>query len=203
MDIDPDLQLIRRCQAGDVGAFDGIVRRHKGRIYRLVYRMLQDTSSVDDAAQDIFLKAYCQMGKFQGRSSFSTWLTRIAINYCINYLKSQRRRRLFATDVVKDRNRSLDEPYRAVEHTERCEKVYHAVNSLSPKGKAVVILRYFEDYSCEEVASILGCSIGTVKSRLFYARKELKKKLEPYIESGKWIESDSEIGGEGYEVLKM
>ena len=203
MDADPDLQLIKRCQAGDIDAFGGIVHRHKDRIYRLAYRMLRDTSSVDDVAQDIFLRAYCQIGKFQHRSSFSTWLTRIAINCCINYLKSQRRRRFFPAGMVRDRDRLLDGPYTAVEHNERCEKIHHAVNSLSPKRKAVVILRYFEDYSCEEVASILGCSAGTVKSRLFYARKELKKKLEPYIKSGKWIDSNSEFGGEEYEVLKM
>jgi len=203
MDIDPDLQLVERCQAGDISAFDGIVQRHRDRIYRLVYRMLRDTSSADDVAQDIFLKVYHQIGKFQHRASFSTWLTRIAVNHCINHLRSQKRYRFFSAGVFfhRDRGHPSDEPHEEVERTEKCEKVYQAISSLSPKRKAVIVLHYFEDYPCAEIASILDCSIGTVKSRLFYARRDLKKQLEPYIMDG--IDTKSEIGGEGYEVLKM
>jgi RNA polymerase sigma-70 factor (ECF subfamily) len=202
MDIDPDSQLVKRCQAGDISAFDDIVHRHKDRIYRLVYRMLRDSDSVNDVAQDIFVRAYRRINDFQYRSSFSTWLTRVAMNHCINYLRRKKRFRFFPAGILPNAN-SSDEPHAVVERTEECEKVYQAINALSPNGKAVIILHYFEDHSCGEVASILDCSIGTVKSRLFHARRELKKRLEPYIESGKWEDRSSEIGGEECEMYKM
>lgn len=200
MSVDPDLQLVKRCQSGDTSAFDGLVHRHKDRIYRLVYRMLNGVSDVDDVAQEIFLKVYSRIRSFQCRSSFSTWLTRIALNQCINYLRSQRRFRFL---LVENQRRSLIEPQKAIERNEKFEKVYQTINSLPPKQKAVVILHYFEEHSCEEVADILNCSVGTVKSRLFHARKAIKKHLEPYLESGEWIDTGSEVGGEGYEMYKM
>ena len=202
MGVDPDFQLVKRCQDGDISAFDELARRHKDRIYRLVYRMLRDVDSVNDAAQDIFVRAYGRIGDFQHRSSFSTWLTRIAVNYCINHLKKEKRTRFFPAGIFSGGNLP-DEPHAVVERTEKCEKVHQAINSLSPKRKAIIILHYFEDNSCEEIAGILNCSTGTVKSRLFYARKELKKRLEPYIRSGKWIDNSTEIGGEEYEMFKM
>lgn len=205
MNVDPDLQLVKCCQAGDISAFDSLVHRHKDRIYRLVYRMLGGVSDVDDVAQEIFLRVYNRIGSFQCRSSFSTWLTRIALNQCINYLRKQRRLRFLPIGIFSGSNqrRPLTEPQEAAERTEKFEKVYQTVNSLPPKQKAVVILYYFEEHSCEEVADILDCSVGTVKSRLFHARKAIKKHLEPYLESGEWIDTSSEAGGEGYEMFKM
>lgn len=189
MDVDPDLQLVKRCQSGDISAFDGLVRRHKGKVYRLVYRVLDGGSDVDDVAQEIFLKAYGQIGRFQCRSSFSTWLTRIAVNCCINYLRSSRKNfRFFPIDIFPQggQGQSSAEPQVVAEHTEKCEKVRQAINSLSPKQMAVIVLHYFEDRSCEEIAAILDCSIGTVKSRLFHARRKLKERLEPYLKNGEW-----------------
>jgi len=205
MGVDPDFQWVKRCQAGDVYAFDDLVRRHKDRIYRLVYRMLDGGSDVDDAAQEIFLKAYQHIRRFQCRSSFSTWLTRIAVNYCINYLRDRRKYRFLPIGVFLqgDQRSSSVEPQRTVERNEKCEKVCQSINSLPLKHKAVIILRYFEDHSCEEIADILDCSIGTVKSRLLHARKKIRKRLEPYLKDGEWIETSSEFGGEGYEMFKM
>ena len=162
--------------------------------------MLGGVSDVDDVAQEVFLRAYNRIRSFQCRSSFSTWLTRVAVNQCINYLRNQRRLRFLP---IENQRRSFIEPQKAAEQNERFEKVYQTVNSLPPKQKAVVVLYYFEEHSCEEVAGILNCSVGTVKSRLFHARKAIKKHLEPYLESGEWIDTGSEIGGEGYEMYKM
>jgi RNA polymerase sigma-70 factor (ECF subfamily) len=205
MDVDPDLQLVKRCQAGDISAFDSLVRRHKDEVYRLVCKMLGNGSEVDDAAQEIFLRAYRRIGRFRCQSSFSTWLTRIAVNYSINYLRNRKSFRFFPAGVFShgEQRRSSVEPQMAAEHAEKYEKVYQAINLLSLKQRAVIILHYFEDHSCEEIAGILDCSIGTVKSRLFHARRALKKRLEPYLRNGDWIGADSEIGGEGYEMFKM
>jgi RNA polymerase sigma-70 factor (ECF subfamily) len=202
MDADPDLQWVKRCQSGDVSAFDSLVLRHKDRIYRLVYRMLDGGSEVDDVTQEIFLKAYRKIRGFHCRSSFSTWLTRIAMNHCVNYLRGQRRCRFFPIGIGDQESSPIKQQVEA-ECAEKCEKVCQSINSLSPKQRAVIILRYFEDHSCEEMAEILNCSIGTVKSRLFHARKKLKERLEPYLRSGEWINTDTKIGGEGYEMFKM
>ncbi len=205
MDADPDIQWVKRCQSGDISAFDSLVLRHKDRIYRLVYRMLNGGNDVDDATQEVFLKAYRKIRGFRCQSSFSTWLTRIAVNYCISYLRNQRRLRFLPVGIFshRDQRQSSAEPQMTVERAEKCAKVYQSISSLSPKQRAVIILRYFEDHSCEETASILNCSVGTVKSRLFHARKKLKERLEPYLRDGAWSDTDSEIGGEGYEMFKM
>lgn len=205
MSSDPDLQLVIRCQSGDISAFNDLIHRHKDRIYRLIYRMLRDIEPVDDIAQEVFLKAYSNIHKFQRKASFSTWLTKITINQCISRLRSRKRLRLFSTELFSGQHQDHlpDKIYESVEKAEKYSKVHQAIDQLSPKRKAVIILYYLEDRPCEEMADILNCSIGTVKSRLFHARKELKKRLEPYIKNGDWLDSRSEIGGEGYEVLKM
>ena len=205
MDADPDLQLVKRCQSGDLAAFDVLVCEHKDRIYRLVCRILGGVEEADDVAQEVFLRAYRKIDDFHCLSSFSTWLTRIAVNYCINHIRSQRRFRLILAGIFprEDRSCSTNEPQAVTEYTEKCEKIHQAINSLAPKQKISIILHYFEEYSCGEIAGILDCSVGTVKSRLFHARRELKKRLEPYLGSGEWINSNSETGGEGYEMFKM
>ena len=188
MNVDPDLPLVERCQSGDISAFDDLVRAHRDRVYRLVYRILGGGDGVEDVAQEVFLRAYSKIGKFRCESPFSTWLTRIAVNCSISHLKSQRSIRFFHIDMF-----SRDEGYPSsaeipVERSEKCEKLYCAIDSLSPKQRAVIILHYFEEYSCEEIAGIFNCSVGTVKSRLFHARRKLKELLEPYLRSGEWLD---------------
>jgi RNA polymerase sigma-70 factor (ECF subfamily) len=186
MNSDNDLELVRLCQDGDITAFDGLVRRHQNRIYRLVYKMLGGAHESDDIAQDVFLKAYKSIKDFRCQSSFSTWLTQIAINHCANHLK--RRKRFLSFGLAS--KRCSVEPQIAAERNEKREKVYQAVNSLPLKQKTVIILHYFENYSCEEIAEVLKCSVGTVKSRLFYARMELKEKLRPLLDDDEWTENN-------------
>jgi RNA polymerase sigma-70 factor (ECF subfamily) len=202
MDTDPDLQLVKLCQSGDNSAFEVLVTRHKDRIYKLIYRMIGDAGEVDDIAQDVFLKVYQKLNKFECRSRFSTWITKITVNQCINYLRSRRRAKLFSTALLR-RKTLWVKPDSTIQRDEKCKKVYEAINSLPPKQKAVIVLHYFEDRSCEEIADVLGSSVGTVKSRLFHGRKKLKKLLEPYITNAEGIDIGLEIGGEGYEMFKM
>lgn len=190
MNSDKDLELVKLCQTGDTTAFDRLVRRHQDRIYRLVYKMLGGSHESDDIAQDIFLKAYKSIKNFRCQSSFSTWLTQIAVNQCINHLKSRNR---FLSFGLFSKRHSV-EPQDVAERNEKRERVYQAVNSLPLKQKTVIILHYFENYSCEEVAEILKCSVGTVKSRLFYARMELKEKLKPFLEDDEWAENNIVTG---------
>jgi len=188
MNFDPDMELVRLCQAGDTSAFDELVNKHKDRIYRLAYKMLGGEYEVDDVTQEVFLKVYRSIGKFRYQSSFSTWLTQIAVNHCMNYLKSQRKFKLLPSGLFSKRS-SVVSPQAMAERNEKCERVCRAINDLPLKQKAVIIMYYFEDYSCEEIAEIMNCSVGTVKSRLFYARMELKKQLKSYLEDGNWIDN--------------
>jgi len=191
MNSDKDIELVKLCQSGDVTAFDGLVRRHQDRIYRLVYKMLGGAYEADDVSQDVFLKAYRSIKDFRCQSSFSTWLTQITINQCINHLKNRNRFK-FLSFGLSSKRRSV-EPQIVAERNEKREKVYQVVNSLPIKQKTVIILHYFENYSCEEIAEVLKCSIGTVKSRLYYARMELKEKLKPFLDDSEWAENSSEV----------
>ncbi|MDQ1316940.1 MAG: hypothetical protein QG588_589 [Candidatus Poribacteria bacterium] len=191
MNSDKDIELVKLCQSGDVTAFDGLVRRHQDRIYRLVYKMLGGVYEADDVAQDVFLKAYRSIKDFRYQSSFSTWLTQIAINQCINHLKNRNRFK-FLSFGLSSKRRSV-EPQIVAERNEKRGKVYQVVNSLPIKQKTVIILHYFENYNCEEIAEVLKCSIGTVKSRLYYARMELKEKLKPFLDDSEWAENSSEV----------
>jgi RNA polymerase sigma-70 factor (ECF subfamily) len=191
MNSDKDIELVKLCQSGDVTAFDGLVRRHQDRIYRLVYKMLGGAYEADDVSQDVFLKAYRSIKDFRCQSSFSTWLTQITINQCINHLKNRNRFK-FLSFGLSSKRRSV-EPQIVAERNEKREKVYQVVNSLPIKQKTVIILHYFENYSCEEIAEVLKCSIGTVKSRLYYARMELKEKLKPFLDNSEWAENSSEV----------
>jgi len=191
MNSDKDIELVKLCQSGDVTAFDGLVRRHQDRIYRLVYKMLGGAYEADDVSQDVFLKAYRSIKDFRSQSSFSTWLTQITINQCINHLKNRNRFK-FLSFGLSSKRRSV-EPQIVAERNEKHEKVYQVVNSLPIKQKTVIILHYFENYSCEEIAEVLKCSIGTVKSRLYYARMELKEKLKPFLDDSEWAENSSEV----------
>lgn len=189
MNLDKDIELVRLCQSGDLSAFDGLVRRHQDRIYRLVYKIMNDSNEYDDVAQEVFLRAYRSIKKFRFQSSFSTWLTQIAINQCIYHLKKRERFRSLSIKFIRQ---IPIEPQTIAENNEKRDIVCKAINSLSIKQRVPVIMHYFEGYNCDEIAEILKCSVGTVKSRLFYARMELKEILRPFLDDNDWIENSHE-----------
>jgi len=191
MNHDKDLELVKLCQSDDLSAFDELVRRHQTRIYRLVFKMLNGTNDCADVAQEIFLKAYTAIKKFRNQSSFSTWLTQIAINQCVNHLKKHERFKFFSLGLYARRNPI--EPQIMAESQEKKEIINKAINSLPINQRVAVIMHYFESYNCEEIAEILKCSVGTVKSRLFYARISLKEKLKSFLEDDELLENHQEV----------
>ncbi|MBD3182028.1 sigma-70 family RNA polymerase sigma factor [Candidatus Poribacteria bacterium] len=203
MNHDPDLPIIQRCQSGDTSAFDEIVIRHKVRIYQLVYRMLNGSCDVEDVAQEIFIRAFKKIKKFHYKSNFSTWLTRLAVNYCINYIRKSRRLKILPVGLELKNKFASQEVQNRVELSEKMKILNSSIEKLSPKQKAVIILHYFEEYSCQEIAEILDCSAGTVKSRLFNARNKLRKQLEPYMKDINLENARSEVGGKNYEMSKI
>jgi RNA polymerase sigma-70 factor, ECF subfamily len=187
---EPDAELVTRAQGGDTTAFGDLVRRHERAVYAVVSRMIDSRDDVDDLVQDVFVTAFRSLAKFQGKAAFSTWLYRIAVNTTI---KQMRKARVRKTSSIDDPAAGLaerlmaagsDGPEAVTEQTMRGEAVRKAIGTLPDKHKAVVVLHYYENLSCEEIARVAGCSVGTVWSRLHYACKKLHGQLE-------WLASES------------
>ena len=185
-----DAILIEDVREGDMEALAALVEKYKRMIYRVAVKITQNHEDASDVVQEVFLKVYDAIGKFRMDSSFETWLYRIVVNMSINLVKSRRRRKefVYTKDVdaeiapdVRYKAESKDNPYLNVEKRELREWVTKAVDSLPVHHRTVVILHEFEGLTHSEIASILKCSEGTVRSRLHYARKHLRELLKPYV----------------------
>lgn len=174
-----DFDLIDLTISGQQEAFNVLVKRYSGSVYALAYRMLRNQEDAADIAQDVFLKAYEALGSFRKKSSFHTWLYRIASNSCINYLRrysAQRHLELANYHAVKEAD-SLDTLYTM----ELQEIVNEAIEKLPEKQKATVLLRVCEGLSHREVSRILKCSVGTAKANYFHAIRNLRRFMKNYI----------------------
>jgi len=173
-DRDDDREAILACQAGDRGAFDRLVERHQREIYRLCFRYVNNHEDASDLAQDSFVKAYKAIGRFRGDSAFSTWLYRIAVNTCLNFRAAKRIAAEELSDALADPGKPV---VQKMHERERSEQVRDAVTRLPEKQRATLILKVYHDLTHEEVAAILGSSVGTVKANLFHAVGNLRKML--------------------------
>ncbi len=179
-----DDELIRRTREGDLRAFDTLVRRYQRRVYFLAIRMVTNHDAADDVAQETFIKAYNALDSFRLGCNFYTWLYRICMNLSINHLKHGRR--VMTESRFKEEAKPLEraasgaDPLDCAVMTEMGERIETAIDSLSPKHKAVFVLRIYEDMSYEEIAESLDISIGTVMSRLFRAREKMQEMLAEY-----------------------
>jgi RNA polymerase sigma-70 factor, ECF subfamily len=171
---DDDREAVEACLRGERSAFDRLVERYQRDVYRLCYRYVNNHHDASDLAQEVFLKAYRALGRFRGDSSFSTWLYRISVNTCLNFRAA---RRLPAAElpehIADERQGALD----GLERDERSRQVRQAVTRLPDRQRATLILKIFHDLTHEEVAGILGTSVGTVKANLFHALANLRKLL--------------------------
>lgn len=171
-----DVQLIDACRAGRSGAFDIIVERHRRSVYHLCYRFVGNHEDASDLSQDVFLKAYRGLGNFRGGSSFATWLYRIGVNACLNRVSVKKPivEELDARQLVDTRSES---PSERVLREERGARVREAITRLPAKQRATLILRMYRELSHEEIAELLGSSVGAVKANFFHALGNLKKLL--------------------------
>ena len=176
-----DLTLIRRSQAGDEVAFAALFHEYKNLVYKTAYLMLGNAGDAEDALQEVFVQVHRSLATFQpSKGAFTTWLHRITMNRCLN---RRRKRRLFTLSLDKVSPASLTGHSSSFEsRLAEEETVQQALNRLSEKQRAVVILRYYWDLSYAEMAQILDIPVGTVKSRLNLALKTLRKKLEAVAE---------------------
>ncbi len=187
---DDEWALVRRAQREDTQAFDELVRRYQERIYATVYHMTSNHEDANDLAQDAFIKAYRALKSFKGDSSFYTWLYRIAVNNTINFLKQRKSRVLLSLDDMDSSAErdpdmvalvSHNTPRRDLGLAELQEKLNAAMQKLSEQHRMVVVLHDIQGLTHEEIGAIMDCNVGTVRSRLFYARQELQAYLADYI----------------------
>ena len=182
--------LVHRAQKGDLAAYDDLVRRYQERIYATLYHMTSNHEDANDLAQEAFIKAYTAIKSFKGGSSFYTWVYRIAVNKTINFLKQRKNRSAMSlNDLDFDAEKDPDlvalisekTPRRDAVLSELQKKLNEAMLKLSDQHRLVVTLHDVQGLAHEEIAEIMECNVGTVRSRLFYARQQLQGYLADYL----------------------
>jgi len=189
-----ELDLVKRCQAGQAEAFDELVTRYQTRIFAMIYNMVHNEQDAWDLAQESFIKAWKSIKRFRGRSSFYTWIYRIVMNVTIDWL---RKKQVKGAGMEFDDALQLKEidpasktvpkadplPHERMERREIRAKIDKAIAQLSPEHRAVILMKEIEEMQYHEIAETLDCSIGTVMSRLFYAHKKLQNLLRDVYEN--------------------
>jgi RNA polymerase sigma-70 factor (ECF subfamily) len=184
-----EADLVRKARRGDLNAYDELVKRYQERIYATIYHMTSNHEDANDLAQESFIKAFQALNSFKGGSTFYTWLYRIAVNKTINFLKQRKKRQHMSLNDI-DFNAEHDPdlmalisdktPFRNAGLSELQKFLNEALLKLSEPHRMVVVLHDVQGQSHEEIAEIMGCNIGTVRSRLFYARQQLQGYLSEY-----------------------
>lgn len=182
--------LVRRARHGDLRAYDELVKRYQERIYATIYHMTSNHEDANDLAQESFIKAFQALKSFKGGSTFYTWIYRIAVNKTINFLKQRKNRtHMSLNDIDFNAEHDTDlialisdnTPRRAAGLTELQKKLNEALLKLSEPHRLVVVLHDVQGQSHEEIAEVMNCNIGTVRSRLFYARQQMQAELADYL----------------------
>jgi RNA polymerase sigma-70 factor (ECF subfamily) len=176
-----DSTLVRAAQQGDMAAFEELVARHRDRIYARAYSMMRNEEEAVDLSQEAWVKGWQRLRQFQGDSSFATWMTRVVINLCLDQLRKQKRQRTESIEAMDEESGGVERqmpvvsanPTAGLERGELRQRIDRALNQLSYEHRTALVLHEFEDMEYKEIAKAMGCSIGTVMSRLFYARRKL------------------------------
>ena len=173
--------LIRRCQAGDAAAFEDLLGRYEGLIYNLVRRYFENPTEADDVAQEAMIKIYRRIADFGGHSSFKTWVYRVVTNVCLDALRRRPRKCLSLEELGPDEapaHQAAAGPEEALEQAELREILAKLLLQLDVDQRTILILREIEELSYDDITSIMGCSLGTMKSRLARAREALGRRYE-------------------------
>jgi len=187
-----DHELVLRAQRGDKRAFSMLVDKYQRKLARLLSRMVRDQSEIEDIVQDTFIKAYRALPNFRGDSAFYTWLYRIGINTAKNYLVSLKRRPSVSTGIEiddaenfedGDELRTMETPESSMMTKQIAQTVNDTVAGLPEELRTAITLREIEGLSYEEIATVMNCPIGTVRSRIFRARDTISLKLKPLLEN--------------------
>jgi RNA polymerase sigma-70 factor, ECF subfamily len=176
-----DEQLVKAAQKDDMDAFEELVARHRDKIYARAFMMMRNEDEAIDLSQEAWVKSWQRLKQFQGESSFTSWLTRIVINVCLDRLRWRKRHRTESIEEMDEESGGIESrlPMDTVNPADRLErnelrmKIDHALAQLSVEQRTVLVLHEFEDLEYREIARVMDCSIGTVMSRLFYARRKM------------------------------
>jgi RNA polymerase sigma-70 factor (ECF subfamily) len=191
---DVDRQLVERAQRGDKRAFELLVAKYQRKLGRLLARFIRDPAEVEDVTQEAFIKAYRALPAFRGESAFYTWLYRIGINTAKNYLMALGRRAPTSTEVEAEdaegfedgeQLRDINTPESVLLSTEIARTVNETIEGLPEELRTAIQLREIEGMSYEDIARIMDCPIGTVRSRIFRAREAIAERLRPLLETRK------------------
>ncbi len=189
-DREVDQQLVERAQRGDKHAFELLVSKYQRKLARLLSRFIRDSTEVEDVTQEAFIKAYRALPTFRGDSAFYTWLYRIGINTAKNYLVAMGRRAPTTTEIDSeeaegyednDQLHDLNTPENQLASRQVAETVNQTLGELPEELRTAITLREIEGLSYEDIASIMNCPIGTVRSRIFRAREAIAEKLKPLL----------------------
>lgn len=191
----PDLDLVAKCQAGDRTAFRKLVQRYERRVYSIAFGFVRNREDALDLTQDAFVKVYRNLESFQATSSFYTWMYRVVVNVCIDFIRRERKHKkgVDYNDTLEHSGAAEGEspvvsvttgrsPAKALSSKELGQKLVEGINNLAPAHKEILLLREVDGLSYEELAEVLEIPKGTVMSRLHHARLNLKKRLDDYLD---------------------
>jgi RNA polymerase sigma-70 factor (ECF subfamily) len=176
-----DDTLVHAAQKGDMAAFEELVARHRDKIFARALSLVRNEEDAIDLSQEAWIKSWQRLKQFQGESSFATWMTRIVINLCLDQLRKQKRHRAESIEQMDEELGGVERqmpvvtvnPSAGLERDELRQKIDRALGQLSVEHRTVLVLHGFEDMEYKQIAKVMGCSIGTVMSRLFYARRKM------------------------------
>jgi RNA polymerase sigma-70 factor, ECF subfamily len=176
-----DTPFVKAAKNGDMAAFEELVARHRDKVYARAFSMVRNEEEALDLSQDAWVKAWQRIVQFQGESSFATWMTRIVINLCLDHLRKMKRVRTESIDVMEEESGGVERhleveavnPTAGMERGEVRKRIDEALAKLSHEHRTVLVLHEFEELEYKEIAKRMGCSIGTIMSRLFYARRRM------------------------------
>ena len=187
---DADITLVRRAKRGDYGAFDLLVLKYQSKVISLARKFIKDTHLAEDIAQEAFVKAYKSLKSFREESAFYTWLYRITANTAKNYLKSKKRKKEYSESElfsVDTENLDIfdipggDSPEEILAANNLRDVILESLSNLPEDIRTAVSLREFEGLTYEEISEVIGCPIGTVRSRIFRGREEIQEKIAPLL----------------------
>ena len=181
-----DADLVQAARGGDMVAFEQLVVRHRDKIYARAYTMMRNEDEAVDLSQEAWVKGWQRLVQFQGESSFTTWMTRIVINLCLDQLRKKKRQRAESIEEMDEESGGVERqmpvvtvnPTEGMERAELRVRIDEALGKLSEAHRTVLVLHEFEHMEYKNIAKTMGCSIGTVMSRLFYARRKMASLLQ-------------------------
>jgi RNA polymerase sigma-70 factor (ECF subfamily) len=176
-----DSTLVRAAQRGNMAAFEELVARHRDKIYARALSMMRNEEEAIDLSQEAWIKGWQRLKQFHGEASFGTWMTRIVINLCLDQLRKQKRHRAESIEEIDEESGGVERqmpvvtvnPTEGLERQELRRRIDRALSQLSYEHRTVLVLHQFEEMEYKQIAKTMNCSIGTVMSRLFYARRKL------------------------------